>query len=218
MQHDPTQLGPQDQGIEHGPAAATTNLSDHLMVEHQLNKLTHDQLRAELSRHVSPDGPPDLAALHTEDHRTGWELGHEHTPDELCLCPDHDTRPPHHGTDAELGPELPAGELLAWGIDPEQAFDQLNPDFGTLADGRDPAGHRDVQDREAGLALGTRVAVAAARENDPSPILEIAGQDYRVADAAREARSWPTPAASWPATVHAWAAVPEAEHDWGWER
>jgi putative endonuclease len=93
----------------------------------------------------------------------------------------------------------------------EQAFDRLNPDFGALADSRDPAGHRDVQDRETGLALGTRVAVATSRENDPHPVLEIIGQDYRAADAARTATRWPTSAA-------AWGAVPESEHGWGWER
>ena len=33
-----------------------------------------------------------------------------------------------------------------------------------------------------------RVAVAASQENDPTPVLTIAGQDYRAADAARTAR------------------------------
>jgi hypothetical protein len=70
----------------------------------------------------------------------------------------------------------------------EAAFDRLNPDFGVPADHTDPAGHRATQEREAGLALGTRVAVAASRENDPTPVLTIPGQDYRAADAARTAR------------------------------
>ncbi len=70
----------------------------------------------------------------------------------------------------------------------EQAFDRLNPTFGVPADHSDPAGRRAVQQREAGLALGTRVAVAASRENDPHPVLTIAGQDYRAADATRTAR------------------------------
>ncbi len=70
----------------------------------------------------------------------------------------------------------------------EQAFDRLNPDFGVPADHSDPAGRRAVQEREAGLALGTRVAVGASRENDPHPVLTIAGQDYRAADATRTAR------------------------------
>jgi hypothetical protein len=70
----------------------------------------------------------------------------------------------------------------------EAAFDRLNPDFGVPADHSDPAGQRVTREREAGLALGTRVAVAASRENDPTPFLTIAGQDYRAADAARTAR------------------------------
>jgi hypothetical protein len=70
----------------------------------------------------------------------------------------------------------------------EQAFDRLNPEFGVPADSRDPLGHQALQEREAGLALGTRVAVAVSRENDPTPVLSIAGQDHRAADAARTAR------------------------------
>jgi hypothetical protein len=70
----------------------------------------------------------------------------------------------------------------------EVAFDRLNPDFGVPADHSDPAGHRAVQEREAGLSLGTRVAVAASRENDPTPVLTIPGQDYRAAGVARIAR------------------------------
>jgi hypothetical protein len=70
----------------------------------------------------------------------------------------------------------------------EEAFDQLNPDFGMPADHGDPAGQRATQQREAGLSLGTRVAVAASRENDPTPVLTIPGQDYRAADTARTAR------------------------------
>jgi hypothetical protein len=70
----------------------------------------------------------------------------------------------------------------------EEAFDRLNPTFGVPADHSHPAGQRAVQEREAGLALGTRVAVAASRENDPTPVLTIPGQDYRAADATRTAR------------------------------
>ena len=70
----------------------------------------------------------------------------------------------------------------------EEAFDRLNPNFAVPADHSHPAGHRATQQREAGLALGTRVAVAASRENDRNPVLTIAGQDYRAADAARAAR------------------------------
>jgi hypothetical protein len=39
----------------------------------------------------------------------------------------------------------------------EQAFDRLNPEFGVPADRSDRIGHRDVQQREAALALGVRV-------------------------------------------------------------
>ncbi len=67
----------------------------------------------------------------------------------------------------------------------ERAFDQLNPEFGVPADQTDRAGRRAVQEREAGLSLGTRTAVAISRENDANPAMRVAGQDYRVADAAR---------------------------------
>jgi hypothetical protein len=72
--------------------------------------------------------------------------------------------------------------------DPEQTFDQLNPDFGVPADTRNPYGHQALHDREAALALGTRVAVAASRENDANPVMWLAGQDYRAADATHHAR------------------------------
>ena len=73
----------------------------------------------------------------------------------------------------------------------EQAFDRLNPTFGVPADTTSPYGHRDVQQREAALALGTRVAVAASRENDRDPGIWLGGQDYRVADAIHHARTHP---------------------------
>jgi hypothetical protein len=69
----------------------------------------------------------------------------------------------------------------------EHAFDRLNPHFGLRADQLDPAGHQAVQDREAALALGTRTAVALVRENEPRPLVRLAGQDDRVA-AVRAAR------------------------------
>jgi hypothetical protein len=71
----------------------------------------------------------------------------------------------------------------------EGAFDRLNPEFGVPADTWDPVGRQAVGDREAALALGTRVAVAASRENDPSPVIRVAGQDDRTADAAHAARA-----------------------------
>jgi hypothetical protein len=69
----------------------------------------------------------------------------------------------------------------------EQAFDWLNPDYGIPADTHNPHGHQALRDREAALALGTRVAVASSRENDPNPVMWLAGQDYRAADATRTA-------------------------------
>jgi hypothetical protein len=69
----------------------------------------------------------------------------------------------------------------------EQAFDRLNPDYGIPADTHNPHGHQALRDREAALSLGTRVAVASSRENDPNPVMWLAGQDYRAADATRTA-------------------------------
>jgi hypothetical protein len=80
----------------------------------------------------------------------------------------------------------------------EHAFDRLNPDFGVPADARDPAGHQAVQDREAALALGTRAAVALHRENEPRPLVRIAGQDDRVATVVRAARQRRGPERSTP--------------------
>jgi hypothetical protein len=72
--------------------------------------------------------------------------------------------------------------------DLEQAFDRLNPDYGIPADPHNPHGHQALRDREAALSLGTRVAVASSRENDSNPVMWLAGQDYRAADATRTAR------------------------------
>ena len=72
--------------------------------------------------------------------------------------------------------------------DLERAFDQLNPDYGVPADTHNSYGLQALRDREAALALGTRVAVAASRENDPNPVMWLAGQDYRAADATHRAR------------------------------
>jgi hypothetical protein len=71
--------------------------------------------------------------------------------------------------------------------DLEQTFDRLNPDYGVPADTHNPCGRQALRDRETALALGPRVAVATSRENDPNPVLWLAGQDYRAADAARTA-------------------------------
>jgi hypothetical protein len=72
--------------------------------------------------------------------------------------------------------------------DREQAFDRLNPDYGVPADPHNPDGRQALRNREAALALGTRVAVASSRENDPNPVMWLAGQDYRAADATHRAR------------------------------
>ena len=72
--------------------------------------------------------------------------------------------------------------------DLEQAFDRLNPDYGVPADTHNPHGRHALRDREAALSLGPRVAVASSRENNPNPVMWLAGQDYRAADATRTAR------------------------------
>jgi hypothetical protein len=58
--------------------------------------------------------------------------------------------------------------------DRQEAFAQLNPDFGVLPDARHPDQHRFAQQRERALALGERVAAAeqSARERgEPSDIV-----------------------------------------------
>jgi hypothetical protein len=74
----------------------------------------------------------------------------------------------------------------------EQAFDRLNPDFGVPADRSNRIGHHDVQQREAALALGVRVAIHDSRQNDLTPVIWQLGQDYRAADAIQAARHQPT--------------------------
>jgi hypothetical protein len=86
-----------------------------------------------------------------------------------------------------------AGQQRTAGAQPtvrdlEQAFDRLNPDYGVPADTHNPYGRQAIRDREAALALGTRVAVATSRENDRNPVMWLAGQDYRAADAIHRAR------------------------------
>src|SRR6266487_1364670 len=60
--------------------------------------------------------------------------------------------------------------------DRQEAFAELNPDFGVLPDARDPAQHRFAQQRERALALGERVAAAelSGRERgEPSDIFSF---------------------------------------------
>jgi hypothetical protein len=86
---------------------------------------------------------------------------------------------------------------------PEQVFARLNPTFGVPADHTSPYGHRDVQQREAALALGVRVAVHDSRQNDRNPVIWQPGQDYRAADAIHAARAQPTRARWGPERVGA---------------
>jgi hypothetical protein len=74
----------------------------------------------------------------------------------------------------------------------EQTFDRLNPTFGVPADRTDRIGHRDIQQREAALALGIRVAVHDSRQNDRDLVVWQPDQDYRMAEAIPAARHQPT--------------------------
>jgi 1,4-alpha-glucan branching enzyme len=76
--------------------------------------------------------------------------------------------------------------------DAEQAFDRLNPDYGVPADQRSSFGREAVRGREAALAFGVRVAVHDSRQNDRNPVIWLAGQDYRAAEAIQAARHQPT--------------------------
>jgi hypothetical protein len=91
------------------------------------------------------------------------------------------------GGSAQLALQQRTADAQPTTRDLEQAFDRLNPDYGIPADTHNPHGHQAIRDREAALSLGTRVAVAASRENDPYPVMWLASQDYRAADATRTA-------------------------------
>jgi hypothetical protein len=60
------------------------------------------------------------------------------------------------------------------------------------ADQRSRFGRQAVQEREAALALGVRVAVHDSRQNDHNPVIWQPGQDYRMADAIQAAHHQPT--------------------------
>jgi hypothetical protein len=92
------------------------------------------------------------------------------------------------GVHAHLALQQRAADAQPTTRELEQAFDRLNPDYGVPADTHHPSGRQAIRDREAALALDTRVAVASSRENDPNPVIWLAGQDYRAADATRTAR------------------------------
>jgi hypothetical protein len=106
---------------------------------------------------------------------------------------DLDTRHRHHHTRlanefTHTHPEIERDPLR----DAERAFDRLNPDYGVPADQRSRFGRQAVQDREAALALGVRVAVHDSRQNDRNPVIWQPGQDYWAADAIHAARHQPT--------------------------
>jgi hypothetical protein len=144
----------------------------------------------QLPRVTRPDGPHtrrDLVRMFEDvsarSHRVVLDE-HNENPPELPLL-----RLATLRSRATRAQELAAERHRHARADAEAAFDRLNPDFGVPADTWDPVGRQAVCDREAALALGTRVAVAASRENDPSPVICVAGQDYRTADAVRAART-----------------------------
>jgi hypothetical protein len=85
--------------------------------------------------------------------------------------------------------------------DAERTFDRLNPDYGVPADQRSRYGREAGREREAALALGVRVAIHDSRQNDPNPVVWLAGQDYRMADAIQAARTQPTRARHGPERV-----------------
>ena len=136
-------------------------------------------------RQVGLAGPRPAPARTHPDHpagRSSW-MGSSQSLDQASPSWDLDAIITHPALQQRT-----ADALLATTRDLEQAFDRLNPKFGVPADTHNPYGHHALHDREAALALGTRVAVASSRENDPNPVMWLAGQDYRAADAIRTAR------------------------------
>jgi hypothetical protein len=119
--------------------------------------LDHQQLAAE-ARHLDPD---DWTHRHAVAH-----LATDHP--QVRAWPDDNPylahQQDHH--DWTYDHPHPAAERAS-----EQAFDRLNPTFGIPADRTDPIGHHDIQQREAALALGIRVAVHDSRQNDRDPIV-----------------------------------------------
>jgi hypothetical protein len=143
----------------------------------------------QLPRVTRPDGPKtrrELVRLFEDvsarSHRVVLDETNESPPTPPLV------RLAHLRYRASRAQQLAAERAARARADAEAAFDRLNPEFGVPADTRDSLGHQVVQKREAGLSLGTRVAVAVSRENDPAPVLRVAGQDYRAADAIRTAR------------------------------
>jgi hypothetical protein len=143
----------------------------------------------QLPRSIRPDGPQtrrELVRLFEDISARGYQVVLDETNESPPTLPLF--RLAHLRYRARRAQELAAERAARARADAEAAFDRLNPEFGVPADAWDPAGQQAVRDREAGMALGTRVAVAASRENDPTPVIRVAGQDYRAADATRAAR------------------------------
>jgi hypothetical protein len=131
--------------------------------------LEHLQTPAAWGGHEFGDCPPDQIA-----NGFGGDLHARHRHDHTRLAHEFDHIHPGIQGDATRAAE--------------QAFDRLNPEFGVPADQRSHHGRTAVQDREAALALGVRVAVHDSRQNDPNPVIWQAGQDYRAAGAIQAAR------------------------------
>jgi hypothetical protein len=140
------------------------------VADHQAELLTHLQTPAAFGGHEFQDWPVDQIA------RNLGGLDRLHATDHTHLA-----RELHHRHPRRDGVRQA-----------ERAFDRLNPTFGVPADTHDPVGHRDVQQREAALALGIRVVVQDSRQNDRDPVIWQPGQDYRAADAIHTARAQPT--------------------------
>jgi hypothetical protein len=145
---------------------------DRQVSDGQEELLAHLQTPAAFGGHEFGDWPIDQIA-----NGFGGDLTARHRHDHTRL-----THVFHH-----LHPELPRDAIRQG----EQAFDRLNPEFGVPADQRNRFGRDAVQDREAALALGVRVAVHDSRQNDRNPVIWQPGQDYRMADALQAARAQP---------------------------
>ena len=152
---------------------------DHQLHQQDGELLEHLQTPAAFGGHEFGDWPTDQIA-----GGFGGDLHARHRHDHTRLPNEFDHTHPERFRD-------PVREG-------EQVFDRLNPEFGVPADQRSRYGRQAVRDREAALALGTRVAVASMRENDLDPGIRLAGQDYRAADAIHAARTQ---------TVYVWRPV-----------
>jgi hypothetical protein len=164
------------------PAPTRPPETDRDILDGRAELLTHLQTPAAWGGHEFGDWPIDQIT-----NGFGGDLHARHRHDHTRL-----TDQFHH-----THPELQRDTLR----DAERVFDRLNPDYGVPADQHNPYGQRAVQDREAALALGVRVAVHDSRQNDRNPVIWQAGQDYRMADAIQAARHQPTRARHGPERV-----------------